>query len=244
MHVWKYVERRAAPLRLSCERIEAAHTWPSCGQEKDIQGYPGPGCCWYGNCDVTHCSVTSDPLICLSLSLSLSSLLMVGPRDGAVKDSSEEEDVSFLALAALFSMTRSRHSTDQDTLETTGCKKIVPMFKGNQSDSLMSLRYSILYWKVFTAITCVKPERLPPTPSATKPHSLQVYLKVMQWLGENENMDTTKWGHKGGVPRDEERLAGRRLSPHRLRHDAYLQGRVSSVTAVKDIQLCVLSTLS
>nr|CAD7434069.1 unnamed protein product [Timema monikensis] len=265
---------------------------------------------------------------------------------------------------------------------------------GYQYDSLMSLRYSILCWKVFPAITCVKPERLPPTPSATKLHSLQVYLQVMQWLGKNDNMDLTKWGykvgvtehvfvsgtrdkvggtehvfvsgtswvslnmclfqeqgtrnkvgvtehvfvsgtrwvslnmclfqaqgtrnkvgvtehvfvlvtrwvslnlcvfqaqgtrnkvgitehvfvsgtrwvplnmclfqaqgtrhkvvvtehvfvsgtrykvqgtrHKVGVPRDEERLAGRRFSPHRLRHDAYLQGRVSSVTAVKDIQV-------
>ncbi|CAG2056236.1 unnamed protein product [Timema podura] len=42
--------------------------------------------------------------------------------------------------------------------------------------------------------TFVKRKRLPPTTSATKLHSRWVYLQVMQWLGENDNMDPTKWG--------------------------------------------------
>ena len=62
------------------------------------------------------------------------------------------------------------------------------------SDSLSSLRYSYLCKKVAAAKTFVTPERLPPTDSATKYHSRQTYLQVMQWMGLSENLDPTKWG--------------------------------------------------
>jgi hypothetical protein len=85
-------------------------------------------------------------------------------------------------------------NTDPNIVETTGCKAMVSMFHGEQTESLLSLRHGILCRKVSTADTFVKPERLPPTPSAAKFHSRRVYLQVMQWLGKSEGMDPTNWG--------------------------------------------------
>ena len=72
---------------------------------------------------------------------------------------------------------------------------MVSIFKGIQSaDTLVSLRYSILCRKAYSASTFVKPERLPPTPSATNFHCRRVYLQVMEWLGMSDSgMDPTKW---------------------------------------------------
>src|SRR5688572_6256097 len=80
-------------------------------------------------------------------------------------------------------------NADPVTVETTGCTAMVSMFKGIQSESLVSLRYRILCRKVSPAKTFVKPERLPPTRSATKLHSRRVYLQVMQWLGKSDDMN-------------------------------------------------------
>ena len=85
-------------------------------------------------------------------------------------------------------------NADQVTVETTGCTAMVSIFKGIQSESLVSLRYSILCRKVSTAKTFVKPERLPPTPSATNLHARRAYLQVMQWLDKCDDMDPTEWG--------------------------------------------------
>lgn len=83
---------------------------------------------------------------------------------------------------------------DQATIESIGCKAMVSLFNGTQSENLESLRYSFLCKKVATAKTFVKPERLPPTTSATNLHSRRTYLQVMQWIGKNEGMDPTEWG--------------------------------------------------
>lgn len=85
-------------------------------------------------------------------------------------------------------------NTDQDAVESAGCKAMVSLFNGKTSDSLASLRYSYLCKKVATAKTFVTPERLPPTTSATKQHSRRTYLQVMVWMGRSDNMDITKWG--------------------------------------------------
>src|SRR6218665_2718822 len=109
-------------------------------------------------------------------------------------------DPVFLSSAKIFCAP----NADQVTIETTGCKAMVSIFNGKQCDSRVSLRYSILSRKVSTTKTFVKPERLPPTPSATNLHSRRAYLQVMQWMGNSDGMDPTKWGwtvqHERFVP--------------------------------------------
>ena len=72
--------------------------------------------------------------------------------------------------AKIFSVPRADHAT----IETTGCKAMVSLFCGTQSDNLESLHYIFLCKKVATAITFVKAERLPTT-LATNLHSRQTY---------------------------------------------------------------------
>ena len=88
-------------------------------------------------------------------------------------------------------------NVDQITVEATGCKAMVCLFNGGgggQYESLESLRYKFLCKKVATASTFVKPERLPPTTSATKFHARRTYLQVMEWMGMDDGMDPTEWG--------------------------------------------------
>ncbi len=110
---------------------------------------------------------------------------------GLVRKLSSKNSYSILqACAKVFCLPKA----DQATIESTGCKAMVSLFNGMQSDSLESLRYSFLCKKVATAKSFVKPERLPPTTSATNLHSRLTYLQVMQWIGMNEGMDPTEWG--------------------------------------------------
>ena len=85
---------------------------------------------------------------------------------------------------------------DQVSVESAGCKAMISLFNGTESDSLSSLRYTHLCKKVAAAKSFVTPERLPPTASATKYHSLRTYYQVMVWMGFSANMDATKWGWK------------------------------------------------
>ena len=73
---------------------------------------------------------------------------------------------------------------------------MVSLFNGRESDSLSALWYIYLNKKVAVARSFVSAERLPPTASATKYHSLRTYYQVMVWMGFSENMDATKWGWK------------------------------------------------
>ena len=83
---------------------------------------------------------------------------------------------------------------DQISVESAGCKAMVSLFNGTESDSLSSLWYTYLCKKVAAARSFVTPAKLPPTASATKYHSLRTYYQVMVWMGFSENMDATKWG--------------------------------------------------
>ena len=64
------------------------------------------------------------------------------------------------------------------------------------SNTLTSLRHSMLTKKVVSATSFVTPERLPPTASATKYHSLRVYYQIMTWMGKETSLDATDWGWK------------------------------------------------
>ena len=106
--------------------------------------------------------------------------------------------------------------TNKDTIETTGCKAMVSLFNGTPSQSLVSLRYSFLSKKVATAKTFVKSERLPPTPSATKHHSLRSYLQIMQWMHNGDDMDPTEWGWDLQGDRLIPRMTDKNPAPDRL----------------------------
>jgi len=72
-----------------------------------------------------------------------------------------------------------RPKQSQDVVETNGCKAMVALFNADQKDSLASIRYNMLCKKVARAKMFVTPERLPPTASACKFHSLRTYYQVM-----------------------------------------------------------------
>ena len=84
----------------------------------------------------------------------------------------------------------------QDIVETNGCKAMVAFFNADQRDSLACIRYNMLCKKVARAKTFVTPERLPPTPSACKFHSLRTYYQVMEWMGGCDEMVPSEWGWK------------------------------------------------
>ena len=68
------------------------------------------------------------------------------------------------------------------------------LFKGDLNQNLNDLRHKRLIEKISTAKTFVRPEKLPPTISATKYHSLRVYFQMMKWLYQDEQTTATDWG--------------------------------------------------
>ena len=91
-----------------------------------------------------------------------------------------------------FSLTKQ----SQDAVETNGCKAMAELFNADQKDSLASIRYNMLCKKVARAKMFVMLERLPPTPSACKFHSLLTYYKVMEWMGCSDEMEPSEWRWK------------------------------------------------
>ena len=89
------------------------------------------------------------------------------------------------AMAALF-----------NAVETIGCKAMAALFNANNNDSLASLRYNMLCKKLSKAKTFVTPERLPPTSSARKFHSLRSYYQVMEWMGCTDEIKLFECGWK------------------------------------------------
>jgi len=79
-----------------------------------------------------------------------------------------------------------------ETVEMSGNRAMALVFGGKASDSLSTLRHSLLKRKVVSAKSFVNPERLPPTASATKFHSLRVYYQTMTWAGHE--LDPKTWG--------------------------------------------------
>ena len=85
-------------------------------------------------------------------------------------------------------------NTDPEVIEREGCKAMVSLFNGRETDSLESLRSRSLSKKICTAKSFVKPERLPPTTSSAKLHSRRTYLQLMQWMFKSDGMKATDWG--------------------------------------------------
>ena len=55
-------------------------------------------------------------------------------------------------------------------IDNLGCQAMAVLFGGNGTDSLATMRYNIFSQKFVSASSCISPERLPPTESATKLH--------------------------------------------------------------------------
>ena len=83
---------------------------------------------------------------------------------------------------------------DPAVIVSTGCKSMIALFNAKPIDRLSDLRYNILCKKVCAAKGFVKPERMPPTVSATKFQSLRSYLQVMLCMDIADGMEVTEWG--------------------------------------------------
>jgi len=114
----------------------------------------------------------------------------MGKRTLFQKATKGDKELESLALA----FTKPGQSVD--AIEEYGKQSMVLLYAGKQSDSLASLRYSVLKKKVVSVSSFVAPARLPPTASATIFHSLRAYYQIMIWLGLQSNLDPTGWGWK------------------------------------------------
>jgi len=85
---------------------------------------------------------------------------------------------------------------ERGLIEKFGNQAMVVLFGGKDDESLTSLRYRILSKKIASSKSFVAPERLPPTASSTKFHSLRVYYQVMTWIGKERDMNVINWGWK------------------------------------------------
>lgn len=83
-----------------------------------------------------------------------------------------------------------------DTIEQCGNKAMALLFGGKATEGLAKLRHRVLRKKVASATSFVTPERLPPTASATKFHSLRCYYQIRAWCGEEKDLHATDWGWK------------------------------------------------
>ena len=83
---------------------------------------------------------------------------------------------------------------DMDVIVYSGCAVIVSLFNSKPGHNQSVVRYNRLCKNVNADKSLVTPERLSPTSSATKYHSLRSYIQVMQWMGKDEDIDFTKWG--------------------------------------------------
>ena len=88
------------------------------------------------------------------------------------------------------------HGQDVCTIEEAGSKAMALLFGGKCTDSLSSLRFSILNKKVVGGTSFITPERLPPTKSATDYHSRRTYYQVLIWTGQANQMSAADWGWK------------------------------------------------
>ena len=78
----------------------------------------------------------------------------------------------------------------QESIASYGNVAMLNVFSSNNT----SLRYSLLCTKMSKAKSFVAVERLPPTASACKFHSLQVSFQIMLWMGLNNQMNPCDWG--------------------------------------------------
>lgn len=84
----------------------------------------------------------------------------------------------------------------RSTIEEIREKTMSLLFGGSSTDSFSNLRCRVFCKKVTSSNSFVTPERLPPTVSATRFHSLRVYIQIMVWTGQKSGMAVEDWGWK------------------------------------------------
>ncbi|KAK6186307.1 hypothetical protein SNE40_008369 [Patella caerulea] len=75
-----------------------------------------------------------------------------------------------------------------------GIKTALYLFGGKDSECIKTLRYRLLSTKIVTSKTFVTPEKLPPSESALKFHSLRCHYQIMVWMGKSGELLPTDWG--------------------------------------------------
>ena len=102
------------------------------------------------------------------------------------------EDAHFRCQALSFT----RDGLTQNSVEELGRNAMLAIFDGKTNETLTACRHRHFVAKVTSASSFVKPERLPPTESATKFHSLRSYYQISVWKGTDSNLQATDWGWK------------------------------------------------
>lgn len=87
-------------------------------------------------------------------------------------------------------------SQQSDTIENLGNKPLVSICDGKSCDSLASLRHTVLKKKVVSSVSFVSLQRLPPTASAKKYHSLRSYYQINIWLEVERTLEGSDWEWK------------------------------------------------
>lgn len=67
---------------------------------------------------------------------------------------------------------------------------------GKSCDSLASLRHIVLKKKFVSSVSFVSLQRLPPTTSAKKYHSLRSYYQIIIWLEVERTLEASGWEWK------------------------------------------------
>ena len=69
-------------------------------------------------------------------------------------------------------------------------------YSGKEGCNLNELRFTSFCSKAATNKKYTPPERLPPSSSAAKYHSLRIYLQVQDWKGNKLPAEDWGWQHK------------------------------------------------
>lgn len=101
-----------------------------------------------------------------------------------------QSDDTFKKAASVFSS----DNASKEEIEFAGEQAAIRIYKGEGSDTLLSLRKRHFLTKAAVSMVCIRPESLPPTPSALKYHSLRAYLQIRIWRDNSSSMKPEDWG--------------------------------------------------
>ena len=94
----------------------------------------------------------------------------------------------------LLVFSQSKENVGKGIIISAGEKAVVSPYGGEKDESLDMLRNRRFFDKVTQKSSPVEPQTLPPTTTAAKFHSLQVFYQMMQWKGGSECMDPKEGG--------------------------------------------------
>jgi len=105
-----------------------------------------------------------------------------------------QEMCKLLRLVHAFTCCNTTLRIFQPEVAEAGTKAMISLFGDDNKETLHNLRYRMLAEKVTNAASFVKPERLPPTQSATKYHSMHAYYQIAVWISNPDNLKYDDWG--------------------------------------------------